>query len=157
MHRCYSYLGRNGGEQPLSLGRGCLFNGSVTHELLHAVGFFHEHSRPDRDDYIDVFPENIIEGERIFWLNFETSLIPPRLHCGMFWILFFSFALPFPNELVPLGTRCKNLFVYSYVGRAYFYPLTSSVSQEYTCRIMCSKLSNVLNPALTIFVMTGMP
>ncbi|XP_050026905.1 high choriolytic enzyme 1-like [Dermacentor andersoni] len=70
---CYSYLGRNGGEQPLSLGRGCLFNGSVTHELLHAVGFFHEHSRPDRDDYIDVFPENIIEA---FLPNFKK--IAPR-------------------------------------------------------------------------------
>ncbi|KAL1467231.1 hypothetical protein MTO96_026227, partial [Rhipicephalus appendiculatus] len=57
---CYSYLGRNGGEQTLSLGDGCLYNGTVAHELLHVVGFYHEHTRPDRDDYVDVFERNIM-------------------------------------------------------------------------------------------------
>ncbi|XP_054922328.1 zinc metalloproteinase nas-6-like isoform X2 [Dermacentor andersoni] len=62
---CYSYLGRTGGQQPLSLGRGCLYHGTVTHELMHAVGFFHEHTNPERDRYIEVFPKNIIKGTHI--------------------------------------------------------------------------------------------
>ncbi|XP_037513730.1 astacin-like metalloprotease toxin 4 [Rhipicephalus sanguineus] len=70
---CYSHLGRIGGLQPLSLGYGCLYNGTVAHELLHAAGFYHEHSRPDRDDYIDVFPENVIRE-----FEFEFRTIQPR-------------------------------------------------------------------------------
>ncbi|XP_077491861.1 astacin-like metalloprotease toxin 5 [Amblyomma americanum] len=56
---CYSYPGRMGGPQPLSLGHGCLQLPIVLHELLHALGFMHEHVRPDRDQYIKVIPENI--------------------------------------------------------------------------------------------------
>lgn len=31
--------------------------------IRHALGFYHEHTRPDRDDYITILPENVRKGE----------------------------------------------------------------------------------------------
>jgi len=39
--------------------------GRSIHELLHALGIFHEQSRADRDQYIDVKFENIIPGKSV--------------------------------------------------------------------------------------------
>jgi len=59
---CYSYIGKNGGSQTVSLDDGCLERGIIMHELMHAVGFFHEQSRPDRDQFVEVLYENIENG-----------------------------------------------------------------------------------------------
>lgn len=40
--RCWSLIGRVGGEQKLSLGRGCEQTGTAIHEILHALGVWHE-------------------------------------------------------------------------------------------------------------------
>ena len=57
--------------QGVILGPGCLQFSVVVHEIGHALGFFHEHSRPDRDDYIQVNKENILNG-----FESEFEIIP---------------------------------------------------------------------------------
>ncbi|XP_021001038.1 hatching enzyme 1.2 isoform X2 [Parasteatoda tepidariorum] len=60
---CFSMIGRDGGRQMLSLGEGCMFVGIVIHEFMHAVGFWHEQSRADRDNYVQILWENIQQGQ----------------------------------------------------------------------------------------------
>ena len=55
-------VGRSGGAQRLTLGNGCVQIGVIVHEFLHAIGFWHEQSRPDRDNHIWIYWQNILGG-----------------------------------------------------------------------------------------------
>lgn len=64
---CASYVGMQGGEQPILISDACSV-GSIVHEIGHALGLFHEHTRPDRDNYVQVNWDNVIADKTI---NFE--------------------------------------------------------------------------------------
>jgi Astacin (Peptidase family M12A) len=65
---CSSYIGKIGGRQPVTLASGCS-TGSTIHEIGHAIGFFHEQSRTDRDNSIIINFANIQDG---LAFNFQT-------------------------------------------------------------------------------------
>ena len=51
------------------------FKGTVQHEVLHVLGFGHEHQRPDRDEYLNVYSNrslNPAEFEKMTdWFQME--------------------------------------------------------------------------------------
>ncbi|TKS74150.1 Meprin A subunit beta [Collichthys lucidus] len=57
------------GKQRLSIGKNCDRLGTVEHEFLHALGFWHEQSRADRDDYVSIMWDRIKPGKEH---NFRT-------------------------------------------------------------------------------------
>jgi Astacin (Peptidase family M12A) len=59
-----SGVGRAEGAQDFNLNTSDTTIGTVLHELGHALGLWHEQSRPDRDQYVTVLPQNIIEKYR---------------------------------------------------------------------------------------------
>ena len=60
--------------QQLSIGEGCDKIGTVQHEFLHALGFWHEQSRSDRDDYVSIIWDRIISGTFILLFYFVLNL-----------------------------------------------------------------------------------
>ncbi|XP_037042821.1 blastula protease 10-like [Bradysia coprophila] len=65
---CWSEVGfLNSGEQEVNLalaepGVGCFRIGTIIHEFLHTLGFYHMQSATERDDYVKIAWENILPG-----------------------------------------------------------------------------------------------
>ncbi|KAL7633442.1 UNVERIFIED_CONTAM: hypothetical protein RMT77_016313 [Armadillidium vulgare] len=72
---CSSAVGRVGGQQTVTLGRGCIYFGIVIHELMHATGFWHEQSRADRDNFITIIWNNIQKGMEYNFQKYDWNII----------------------------------------------------------------------------------
>jgi hypothetical protein len=55
---CSSMVGRQGGQQNVTLGSGCTA-GNAIHEIGHTIGLWHEQSREDRDSFVTIVWANI--------------------------------------------------------------------------------------------------
>ncbi len=99
---CSSYIGMTGGRQLIRLADGCI-RGSIVHEICHALGVFHEQSRPDRDDHIIIHWQNIIPDAKP---NFETELAH---NYGSFnfgsIMMYSSWAFNLPGTSLPTITK----------------------------------------------------
>ena len=66
---CWAYVGffmdtpgsfPTPGAHPISIQPGgCVSRGIIQHETMHSLGFYHEQSRPDRDDFVTIIWDNI--------------------------------------------------------------------------------------------------
>ncbi|XP_064644160.1 zinc metalloproteinase nas-6-like [Lineus longissimus] len=82
---CTSYVGRQGGQQPLYVSAECLgANGRerMLHTFMHSLGFQEEFRRPDRDKYIKIYMKNLKERDRkrfkkLKWYYFMDYLDTP--------------------------------------------------------------------------------
>ena len=61
LYRCSSAIGKQGGRQIIRLAPGCS-RLIPAHEIFHALGRWHEQSRPDRDNFITINMNNIRAG-----------------------------------------------------------------------------------------------
>ncbi|XP_072154278.1 seminal metalloprotease 1-like isoform X1 [Bemisia tabaci] len=80
---CASVIGYQRDEQSQDLylsGEACYTQGSIQHEFLHSLGFGHEHTRPDRDSYVNIQWSNIVPGAEINFtkrrVRWVTDLLP---------------------------------------------------------------------------------
>ncbi|KAK1802095.1 hypothetical protein P4O66_004438 [Electrophorus voltai] len=113
---CYSAVGKTGGAQVLSLNRnGCVYHGIVEHELNHALGFYHEHTRSDRDNYVRINWQNIDPAMQSNFNKENTNnLNTPYdyssvMHYGntAFSINGMDTITPIPDALVAIGQRVE--------------------------------------------------
>ncbi|XP_055010588.1 low choriolytic enzyme-like isoform X2 [Boleophthalmus pectinirostris] len=109
---CYSFVGRRGGAQVVSLARqGCVFQSTIQHELLHALGFNHEQTRSDRDTHVRILLQNVISGMEFNFRKIQTRNLGTSydynsvMHYGRF-----AFSrnrqptiIPIPNPNVAIG------------------------------------------------------
>jgi len=69
---CHSVIGRKKDEAKSAVKlekkpaaeKTCIAHHVVLHELLHLLGLYHEHQRPDRAKWMDIDLDNVIEKRR---------------------------------------------------------------------------------------------
>lgn len=77
---CFSSVGMVGGVQRLNLqsydpGSGCFRKGTIIHEFIHAIGFYHMQSATERDEYVDIVWDNIEAGKEHNFNTYDSARI----------------------------------------------------------------------------------
>nr|AAI62603.1 He2 protein [Danio rerio]BAD15104.1 high choriolytic enzyme [Danio rerio] len=110
---CFAFIGKKGGKQLVSLRKkGCVYHSIVQHELNHALGFYHEHVRSDRDSYITIHWEYIATNEIRNFMKKNTNSQNTTYDYGS--IMHYGKTAfttvkgketmtPYPDETVPIG------------------------------------------------------
>ncbi|KAL5280491.1 hypothetical protein ACFFRR_004459 [Megaselia abdita] len=73
---CFAYVGyiKTAGQQ-LNLGNNCVHKGIIIHEFLHAIGFYHQQSSSDRDQFVNIHLGNVISGQEHNFNKYTSSQV----------------------------------------------------------------------------------
>ncbi|XP_030646994.1 high choriolytic enzyme 1-like [Chanos chanos] len=114
---CWSKVGKYGYRQVLSLSVNyCLYSGVIQHELNHALGFYHEQNRSDRDQYVRINWENIQSDAAYNFKKRDTdNLGTPYDYSSLMHYSRMSYAThysketitPIPDPSVQIGQKYK--------------------------------------------------
>ncbi|XP_064000472.1 astacin-like metalloendopeptidase [Pogoniulus pusillus] len=145
---CWSYYGKVGGGQIVSMMKGgCTWKGVIQHELDHALGFLHEHSRSDRDKHVKIMWDYISPHDRPDFKKFENSrnLELPYDYASVMHYGPYTFSnttgkatiVPIPDASVHIGQRqgLSNLDV-------------AKINKLYNCR-RCSTILDAASGSLS--------
>ncbi|EAT33221.1 AAEL014516-PA [Aedes aegypti] len=77
---CFSEVGYTGTVQDLNLApneleNGCFRLGTIMHEFLHALGFYHMQSASDRDDFVTIVWEKIEQQHQHNFEKYNSSFV----------------------------------------------------------------------------------
>uniref|UniRef100_T1GKM2 Metalloendopeptidase n=1 Tax=Megaselia scalaris TaxID=36166 RepID=T1GKM2_MEGSC len=72
---CFSHVGYGRYVQRLNLSNGCLRKGKIIHEFLHAIGFYHQQSSSNRDDFVEIHIENVKSGHEHNFKKYSSSKV----------------------------------------------------------------------------------
>ncbi|XP_060132387.1 astacin-like metalloendopeptidase isoform X1 [Zootoca vivipara] len=109
---CFSSVGRIGGMQVVSLAPACLRKGKgvALHELMHVVGFWHEHSRADRDKYISISWDEILTGFEInFMKSWNTNMLVDYDYSSVMHYGRNAFSMSGSPTIIPLSSSLTFL------------------------------------------------
>lgn len=86
------------------------------HEIGHVIGFWHEHARPDRDDYIEIKKENIQHGKdfnfvKMTWKDIDDKNISYDVGSVMHYS---SLVSTFCKVLVQITYQTNTHYIYIY-------------------------------------------
>ncbi|XP_075699578.1 embryonic protein UVS.2-like [Rhinoderma darwinii] len=140
---CASYIGRIGGAQLLYLSVDtCMLRGIIQHELSHSIGFFHEHSRSDRDSYVTIMTANIAPENLINFQKYSTNNLGLEYdYASVMHYARNAFSIspaldtivPKPNPNVPIGQRYGlSLLDVSKINKLYNCNLCANLLNDMT-------------------------
>ena len=87
----------------------------IVHELLHAVGFWHEQSRPDRDAYIQINWSNVLPGYEAEFYSRPDAIDTMNMPYDYYSIMHYrynTFAIdPYQPTLIPTDNSVNQFLM----------------------------------------------
>jgi|GEM_PF-5653669 len=121
---CASYIGRIGGAQPIYSGSSCS-TGNFIHEIGHTLGLYHEHTRPDRDQFVTA---NI--GQRVALSDHDLNGIKALYNLGMTSTVSIPARRPITDSTFTASIELKNNTDEQLQSMALNLPLPNGLSFE---------------------------